>query len=62
MTGGDATKAKQLTDLLYMRVHAGEQRRLNATEKEVCQICVFTSAGKAQAQPARTTRTEPFLT
>jgi hypothetical protein len=35
VTGGDATKAKQLTDLLYMRVHAGEQRRLNATEKEV---------------------------
>ena len=35
VTGGDATKAKQLTDLLYMRVHAGEQWRLNATEKEV---------------------------
>ena len=33
VTGGDATKAKQLTDLLYTRVHAGEANRLNATEK-----------------------------
>ena len=29
----DATKAKQLVDLLYTRVHAGEERRVNATEK-----------------------------
>ena len=33
VTGGDATKAKQLVDLLYTRVHAGEERRVNATEK-----------------------------
>lgn len=34
VTGGDATKAKQLTDMLYTRVHAGESRRVNATQKE----------------------------
>ena len=34
VTGGDALKAKQLSDLLYLRAHAGEQRRINATEKE----------------------------
>ena len=33
VTGGDVTKAKQLTDLLYTRVHAGDANRLNATEK-----------------------------
>ena len=33
VTGGDATKAKQLVDLLYTRAHAGEDRRVNATEK-----------------------------
>ena len=32
ITGGDAVKAKQLSDLLYCRVHAGEQRRMNATD------------------------------
>jgi hypothetical protein len=26
ITGGDATKAKQLSDLLYLRTHAGERR------------------------------------
>ena len=34
VTGGDAYKAKQLTDLMYMKVHAGEQRRLYSAEKE----------------------------
>ncbi len=29
ITGGDATRAKQLTDLLYMRAHAGEKRELS---------------------------------
>ena len=29
ITGGDALKAKQLTDLLYARVHAGEERVLD---------------------------------
>lgn len=33
VTGGDPVKAKQLADLLYTRVHAGEQRRMQATEK-----------------------------
>ena len=34
VTGGDVTKAKQLTDLLYTRVHAGEANRLNATPRK----------------------------
>ena len=29
ITGGDATRAKQLTDLLYMRAHAGEKHELS---------------------------------
>lgn len=29
VTGGDTTKAKQLTDLLCCRLHAGERRRKN---------------------------------
>ena len=33
VTNGDAMKAKQLTDLLYTRVHAGEQRMLDKTDK-----------------------------
>ena len=35
ITGGDATKAKQLSDLLYSRVHAGEERRVNNVTKIV---------------------------
>ena len=35
ITGGDAKKAKQLSDLLYMRVHAGEQRCMDKVDKEV---------------------------
>jgi hypothetical protein len=35
ITRGDATMAKQLSDLLNCRVHAGETRRMTATEKEV---------------------------
>ena len=33
ITGGDAMRAKQLSDLLYLRVHAGEKRRLSHTEQ-----------------------------
>lgn len=33
ITSGDALKAKQLTDLLYCRAHAGEKRRLDAMDK-----------------------------
>lgn len=32
ITGGDAMKAKQLADLLYLRVHAGEKQRVYATD------------------------------
>lgn len=35
ITGGDATKAKQLSDLLYCRAHAGEQRRQDEVQKKV---------------------------
>lgn len=34
ITGGDATKAKQLSDLLFARTHAGEQRMIDASAKE----------------------------
>ena len=32
-TDGDATKGKQLSDLLFARTHAGEQRRLDGMAK-----------------------------
>ena len=35
ITGGDALKAKQLSDLLYLRAHAGEQRRQDNITKVV---------------------------
>ena len=35
ITGGDALKAKQLADLLYQRVHAGETRRHDNVQKIV---------------------------
>lgn len=35
VTGGDALKAKQLADLLYLRAHAGEQRRRDNVSKAV---------------------------
>ena len=35
ITGGDALKAKQLADLLYLRVHAGEMRRKDNVKKVV---------------------------
>ena len=33
ITGGDATKGKQLSDLLFARTHAGEHRRLDGMAK-----------------------------
>lgn len=32
ITGGDAKKAKQLPDVLYLRMHTGEKRRVYATD------------------------------
>ena len=34
ITGGDATKAKQLTDLMHTHVHAGEGRQLSFEQKD----------------------------
>jgi hypothetical protein len=33
ITGGDAMKAKQLGDLMYLRLHAGEERRQDTVQK-----------------------------
>lgn len=35
ITGGDALKAKQLSDLLYLRMHAGEKRQQDTMAKAV---------------------------
>lgn len=33
ITNGDAMKAKELSDLLYLRLHAGEKRRLDNVQR-----------------------------